>query len=63
METPSIPDEEYRRIEREIASEDSPVGIDAKKTHVLILHRLDEIARRLERIEGRMDKLEPAAGE
>ena len=29
--------EAYRAIEREIASETSPVGIDAKKTHVLIL--------------------------
>ncbi len=46
-----ISPEEYRRIESQIASDDSPVGIDAKKTHVLILHRLDELARRLERIE------------
>lgn len=52
MEPPAIPEEEYRRIEREIASDDSPVGIDAKKTHVLILHRLDEIARRLARVEA-----------
>lgn len=51
MET-SVPEEEYRRIEREIANDDSPVGIDAKKTHVLILHRLEEISRRLERVEA-----------
>jgi hypothetical protein len=46
-----IPREEYHRIEREIASADSPVGIDAKKTHVMILHRLGEIEKRLERLE------------
>ncbi len=46
-----IPDEDYRRIEQLIHSEASPVGIDAKKTHVLILHKLTEIERRLEAIE------------
>jgi hypothetical protein len=46
-----IPKEEYERIEREIASAESPVGIDAKKTHVMILHRLGEIEKRLERLE------------
>jgi len=47
-----ITEEQYREIEREIASDESPVGIDAKKTHVLILHKLGEIERRLERIEA-----------
>jgi hypothetical protein len=46
-----IPDETYRRIEALIASDASPVGIDAKKTHVLILHKLTEIERRLDAIE------------
>ena len=46
-----IPDEDYRRIEQMIASDASPVGIDAKKTHVLILHKLAEIERRLESLE------------
>ncbi len=49
MEMPSA---EYERIEREIASDASPVGIDAKKTHVLILHKLEQIERRLERLEA-----------
>lgn len=49
-------EERYRRIAAEIESEDSPVGIDAKKTHVLILHRLEEITRRLERIERAMER-------
>lgn len=42
---------DYRRIEAEIASDASPVGIDAKKTHVLILAKLESIERRLDRLE------------
>ncbi len=54
MEISKIPGDEYERISREIASEESPVGIDAKKTHVIILHKLGEIERRLEQIERRL---------
>ena len=46
---------EAERIEELIASEASPVGIDAKKTHVLIIQKLLEIERRLERIELRIE--------
>ncbi len=42
---------DYRRIEQLIASDASPVGIDAKKTHVLILHKLTEIEKRLTALE------------
>lgn len=45
--------EDYRRIAREIASDASPVGIDAKKTHVMILYKLEEIERRLAALEAR----------
>jgi hypothetical protein len=47
-----IPQETYRAIENEIASDNSPVGIDAKKTHVMILHQLRIMTDRLERIEA-----------
>ena len=46
-----IPQEAYQAIENEIASENSPVGIDAKKTHVMILHQLRQIEERLTKIE------------
>lgn len=46
-----VPDDVYERLAREIESDESPVGIDAKKTHVIILHMLMEMERRLERIE------------
>ena len=41
----------YDEIARVIQSDDSPVGIDAKKTHVLILNKLHELDDRLRRIE------------
>ena len=53
-----IPKDEYERIAGLIESDASPVGIDAKKTHVIILHKLSELERRLDRIEAR---LPPAA--
>jgi len=46
-----VPRDEYDRIAAEIASEASPVGIDAKKTHVMILHKLMEIEKRLAKLE------------
>ncbi len=46
--------DDYARIERVITSDDSPVGIDAKKTHVLILDKLVRIEERLDRLERRL---------
>jgi len=46
-----VPASAYGEIEELIASEDSPVGIDAKKTHVIIIHKLMQIEDRLERLE------------
>jgi len=50
-----IPAEVQSELEELIGSEDSPVGIDAMKTHVLILYKLLEIERRLVALEGRLD--------
>lgn len=47
-----IPAAEYAEIERMIADASSPVGIDAKQTHVIILHKLISIERRLDRLEA-----------
>ena len=46
--------ETQTELEELIGSEDSPVGIDAKKTHVLILHKLHEIDRRLAALEDHL---------
>jgi hypothetical protein len=47
-----VPRDDYDRIAAEIASEASPVGIDAKKTHVMILYKLMEIEKRLAKLEA-----------
>lgn len=44
----------YQEIADLIGSDDSPVGIDAKKTHVFIIHKLLQIEKRLDVIEGRL---------
>jgi hypothetical protein len=51
-----VPPDVFKSIEHEISSETSPVGIDAKKTHIIILHKLREIEERLRRIEARLDE-------
>ncbi|GAB5550131.1 MAG: hypothetical protein SangKO_098910 [Sandaracinaceae bacterium] len=50
-----LPTEDYESLARVIASDQSPVGIDAKKTHVVILHLLLDIQDRLARLEARLD--------
>ncbi len=46
----------YEAIAKVIHSDDSPVGIDAKKTHILILHQLQLLNDRMERIEEQLMK-------
>ena len=46
-----VPQEDYDKIAALISSDTSPVGIDAKKTHVIILHKLMEIEKRLAMLE------------
>ncbi|HCM75811.1 MAG TPA: hypothetical protein DIS90_05490 [Cytophagales bacterium] len=45
----------YELIANLIQSDSSPVGIDAKKTHVLILNKLQELTERMERIEQKLN--------
>ena len=44
----NIDQETYDQIAELIHSDESPVGIDAKKTHILILHKLGQIEKRLD---------------
>jgi hypothetical protein len=53
MEITVSPDD-YQRIAKTISSDDSPVGIDAKKTHIIIIQKLLSIERRLERMEAEL---------
>ncbi len=48
-------DHDYQRIAAQIESDSSPVGIDAKKTHVMILLALERLEQRLRALEQRLD--------
>ena len=50
-----IPKDAYDRILTEIESDKSPVGIDAKHAHIIIIHKLLEIEARLTRIEQELN--------
>jgi len=52
----NIDKKSYDEIAKIIHSDQSPVGIDAKKTHVLILEKLVQLEKRLDRIESKIDK-------
>jgi len=54
----SIPKKELEEIESAIQSDESVVGIDAKKTHVIIIHMLHQIQQKLDDLESRIEKLE-----
>jgi hypothetical protein len=45
----------YQEIAAIIESDSSPVGIDAKKTHILILHKLMQIESRLDALEEKLN--------
>ena len=46
--------EQYEAIAEQIHSDTSPVGIDAKKTHILILQKLMDIEKRLNSLEKKV---------
>ncbi len=46
-----VDNDEKIKIEKVITNADSPVGIDAKKTHIIIIHKLLEIEKRLAKLE------------
>ncbi len=54
-----IPESDRERIAALIHSDASPVGIDAKKTHVLILYKLEQLERRLAAMESRSSDCGP----
>ncbi|MDP4662950.1 MAG: hypothetical protein NWQ55_09060 [Salibacteraceae bacterium] len=52
----NISQENFDKIAKLIHSDSSPVGIDAKKTHIIIINKLNEIIARLERLEAAQNK-------
>lgn len=53
-----ISEKEYAEIEKLIGSEESVVGIDAKKTHIIIIQMLRELTDKVEGLESRIRELE-----
>lgn len=47
----NIDQQTYDEIAAMITSDDSPVGIDAKKTHIYIIHKLQQIEKRLDEMD------------
>ena len=50
--------EDYTELMNHISLADSPVGIDAKYTHAIIITYLQQISSRLESVEARLNALE-----
>lgn len=50
-----IEKEIYDEIAELIHSDSSPVGIDAKKTHIYIIYMLTQIEKRLEALEKKLE--------
>ena len=51
-----VPQDDHNKIAKMIASDNSVVGIDAKETHIIIIHKLIEIEKRLERLEKTLNR-------
>lgn len=47
----NIDEKTYNEIAEVIHSDSSPVGIDAKKTHILILKALSDLNTKIDRLE------------
>ena len=51
-----VPQDHLEEIGNLIQSADSPVGIDAKKTHIIIIEKLLDVEKRLQSIERALSK-------
>ena len=45
-----VPQDIYEKPKKHITRDESPVGIDAKKTHIMILYKLMEIEKKLDNL-------------
>lgn len=54
----NIPEKEYKAILEMIGSEESVVGIDARKTHIMIIHMLQKMQDSIEKMDSRLKELE-----
>lgn len=52
----SKPKQEFNELIAQLSSPESPVGIDAKYTHAVIIDYLQQISKRLETIEKQLQE-------
>lgn len=52
----NITESEYQAIQQLIENPESPVGIDAKHTHILILQKLIQIEDRISALEEKLNQ-------
>ena len=57
----TISNEDFERIAAAIHSDNSPVGIDAKKTHVMLIYMVERLQEKLDAVEKRLAALEEGA--
>ena len=50
------PKDSFQELISQLSSPDSPVGIDAKYTHAIIIDFLQQIAARIDAIQQRLDQ-------
>ena len=50
-----LTEETYRLIEQMISNPQRPSEMDAKQTHIIIIHKLVEIEKRLQQMEAKID--------
>ncbi|WP_350181153.1 hypothetical protein [Phaeodactylibacter sp.] len=55
MENLKVSKATFDAIAKAIHSDQSPVGIDAKKTHIIILDKLLQLEERLKQIEAKLE--------
>lgn len=51
----NIDEKTYQEIADMINSDESPVGIDAKKTHIYIIHKLHELEKKMDAMQEQID--------
>jgi hypothetical protein len=56
MKTELVPEKEYKEIENWISSDESVVGIDAKETHIIIIHKLMKLEKQLSKLKKKLKK-------
>ena len=56
MKDKLVPEKDYIEIEKWIKSDESVVGIDAKETHIIIIHKLMTLEKEISKLKKKLKK-------